>query len=398
MGPNSDILFALGGQSRFYGNWPETGCLDYDDTYQSNLFELHNVSQVKFVDPIGLDFHLQESSPAKDAGVTLANGPPIGIDYDEIVRADPKDQGAFEYVATTTTTTVPTTGLSTVTTCDMKVELHVVDQTRSTCNGNKVSCKVAITNSNFGTYLHDIEARVAQVTQEYSAKDASQHFDSAPAGLVMASGSTHNGCLTHPEADTNMMNVVIVCGTFRLNDQYVCASSEDLASEEAPTLEFMTLARGGGSSSSSNSSTRPAKSKRAKGSGGFFKRLLQEEESNEDLTVTFPQTYIWDETSGEEYFPMILSSVTVWEVDACLLLPPGHVLAAVLDADSAEPVPLEGECSHVMVPGEGVVLLFQTAEEIPWGTRALRNKKHPHEAGGGDIKGRIEATEKGGKK
>ena len=89
---------------------------------------------------------------------------------------------------------------------------------------------------------------------------------------------------------------------------------------------------------------------------------------------------------------MILSSLTVWTVDACLLLPTGHVLTAVVDANSTEPLPLDGECAHVVVPGADLVLLFQPVEGIPQGLRALKNKK----AGTNEIHGHIDATEKGG--
>jgi hypothetical protein len=135
---------------------------------------------------------------------------------------------------------------------------------------------------------------------------------------------------------------------------------------------------------------RAAKSKRAKGSGGF-NRFLQEGGDGSDLVVTFPQSFIW-ESSEELYYPMILSSLTVWTVDACLLLPPGHVLTAVMDANSTEPLLLDGECTHVTVPGEDLVLLFQPVEDIPWGSRALANKKSATD----EIRGHIKATEKGG--
>ena len=69
---------------------------DYDDAYSSNLFELDDAANINFANMLELDFHLDETSSAVDAGVALANGP-IGSDYDGITRSDPPDQGAFEY-------------------------------------------------------------------------------------------------------------------------------------------------------------------------------------------------------------------------------------------------------------------------------------------------------------
>lgn len=71
--------------------------MDYSNTFDANRFELASASPVVFVDPANLDFHLQASSPAINAGVALQNDPPIGLDFDGVVRVDPVDQGAFEY-------------------------------------------------------------------------------------------------------------------------------------------------------------------------------------------------------------------------------------------------------------------------------------------------------------
>jgi hypothetical protein len=136
---------------------------------------------------------------------------------------------------------------------------------------------------------------------------------------------------------------------------------------------------------------RAAKTKRAKGSGGF-KRLLQEQEQgDDDLLVTFPQSFVW-ESSEEVHYPMILSSLIVWEVDACVLLPSGHELVAVLDANATEPLPLNGECVQVVVPGEDLVLLFKATPDIF--SRALAGRKFKYN----EIQGHIEAIEGNSKK
>lgn len=72
-------------------------CMEYTDTFDNNIFELALASPVLFADPANLDFHLQASSPAINTGVALANDPPIGLDFNGVVRVDPMDQGAFEY-------------------------------------------------------------------------------------------------------------------------------------------------------------------------------------------------------------------------------------------------------------------------------------------------------------
>ena len=172
-----------------------------------------------------------------------------------------------------------------------------------------------------------------------------------------------------------------------------------------PKVRFITVTR----AKNKRRRRQAATTTRAKGRGGpFVGRLLQdaeeeEEENANDLVVTFPQAFEWEEGGDntteeeDEVYPMILSSNTTWEVDACLLLPPGHVLVAVLDADSDQPVPLEGECTQVVVPGEETVLLFQLGEEtVPW-TRALYKRLKQKKKKCDDVKdfhGHIEAVEK----
>ena len=121
---------------------------------------------------------------------------------------------------------------------------------------------------------------------------------------------------------------------------------------------------------------------------------MQEEENN-DLVVTFPQDWVWY-TNEELFYPMILSSAAIWEVDACLLLPPGHELVAVMNANSTEILPIEGECTHTTTGDYyELVLLFEVIdEENPWGDRAL--SKNKHSIARNEIKGHIEAKEKGG--
>ena len=275
--------------------------------------------------------------------------------------------------------------------CNFEVKLHIVDQTRSMCLKNKVSCKVIIFDDK---YIDDLEVKVVEVpAEDLDLSEASTYFDEALAeSATLAVASANDGSISYEPAVTGMVNVIVACGTFKRNSRRTCALSNDLATMgegETASLEFMLLIQKDTPSSSSRS--RAAKSKRAKGSGGF-KRLLQEEEveNGSDLVVTFPQSFVW-ESSEELYYPMILSSLTVWTVDACLLLPPGHVLTAVMDANSTEPLPLDGECAHVMVPGEDLVLLFQPVQDIPWGLRALAKKPAIDE-----IRGHIEANEKGG--
>jgi len=249
-----------------------------------------------------------------------------------------------------------------------------------------------MTNSNVDTYFDDgIEVRVAQLSQDYSANEAGTYFDSAPPGYAIASGNIDDSCLTYPEASEGMINIGIACATFKSTNQRVCTLSEDLAPEGTSlSFEFMSLIKAN-SSGATKTQARGAKSKRVKGNGKG--RLLQEEENIDDLVVTFPQDWVWG-TNEELFYPMILSSATIWEVDACLLLPPGHELVAVMNANSTEILPIEDECTHT-ITGDyyELVLLFEVIdEESPWGTRALRNKK----ARSSDIHGHIEAKEKGG--
>lgn len=200
-----------------------------------------------------------------------------------------------------------------------------------------------------------------------------------------------------------MINVAIACGTFKLDDsttKYLCAVSEDIASyadNEHILTKFMKLTLN--DSNKSSSGPRAAKSKRAKGSGGL-KRLLQEEEAVGDFEVTFPQDITWESGAGEVLYPMILTSNVTWTVDACLLLPSGHILTDIINAESNEPMPIDGACTHVVLPGEDLVLLFKTIEESSGRARALGNLFKGR--GGGrpqdsqDIQGHVVATQVSG--
>ena len=272
--------------------------------------------------------------------------------------------------------------------------LHIVDQTRSSCPNNKVSCKEIMTNANVDLYFDDgIEVRVVQLPH-YSANEAGIYFDSAPPGYAIASGNIDDSCLAYPEASEGMINIGIACATFKSTNQRVCALSEDLATEGSSlSFKFMSLIKAD-SSGETKTQARGAKSKRVKSNGK--RRLLQEEEENiDDLVVTFPQDWVWD-TNEELFYPMILSSAAIWTVDACLLLPPGHELVAAMNANSTEPLPLAGECTHTVVGDYyELVLLFEVIdEESPWGDRAL--SKNKHSIARNEIKGHIEAKEKGG--
>ena len=111
-------------------------CLDHEDTYASNLF---NLTQAKFVNPQVSDFHIQESSLAKDAGVALTTDHSIAQDFDGVIRVYRKDLGAYEYVEPTTTTTPPTTGVpnTAMSDCETAVEsVCVIDENY----GKMISC------------------------------------------------------------------------------------------------------------------------------------------------------------------------------------------------------------------------------------------------------------------
>ena len=69
-------------------------CMDYNYAYTDNLFHLADATPIHFVDPTNLDFHLQSSSPALSAGISLANNP-IELDYNGESRDDPPNQGAY---------------------------------------------------------------------------------------------------------------------------------------------------------------------------------------------------------------------------------------------------------------------------------------------------------------
>jgi len=284
----------------------------------------------------------------------------------------------------------------------MEFKLRIVDQTRSQCPNGKVSCSVSITSANSNSYdISNVEVRVAEVPEDYSPRDADMYFDNSDvsAGYTFGQG---NQCATYDQASEGMTNVIIVCADFTLTSgtERICSMSKNMR----PKVRFMTVTR-----TNRGRRGQAATTTRARGSSGpFVGRLLQEsseeEENANDLVVTFPQAFVWENTTGEdEVFPMILSSNTTWEVDACLLLPPGHVLVAILDADSDEPIPIEGVCSHVVVAGEDLVLLFSIAQEDPWsrtlkkriGMKSMIEKKKDKPKEGNDvIVGKITAEQK----
>lgn len=238
-----------------------------------------------------------------------------------------------------------------------------------------MSCKFFIDDTNVGDYFQEdtLEVRIAEVPEDYSVKEASSYFDGADPGFTIDNSASTDTCITYLAAGTGnrrlvtgMINVAIACGTFKLDDsttKYLCAVSEEIASyadNEHILTKFMKLTLN--DSNKSSSGPRAAKSKRAKGSGGL-KRLLQEEEAVGDFEVTFPQDITWESGAGEVLYPMILTSNVTWTVDACLLLPSGHILTDIINAESNEPMPIDGACTHVVLPGEDLVLLFKTIEE-----------------------------------
>ena len=94
LGSNATIYDSYGFK-RFYGNTNGVDgldCLNYTDTFNSNIFELDDASPVQFKDP-PYNFHLQETSPAVASGVALTNGPVVE-DFDGLVRSAP-DMGAY---------------------------------------------------------------------------------------------------------------------------------------------------------------------------------------------------------------------------------------------------------------------------------------------------------------
>ena len=275
----------------------------------------------------------------------------------------------------------------------MEFKLRIVDQTRSQCPNGKVSCRVSITSANSNSYdISNVEVRVAEVPEDYSPRDADMYFDSTDVSTGYTFGQG-NQCATYDVPSEGMTNVIIVCADFTLTSgtERICSMSKNMR----PKVRFMTVTR-----KNRGRRRQAATTTRARGSSGpFVGRLLQEsseeEENANDLVVTFPQAFVWENTTGEdEVYPMILSSNTTWTVDACLLLPPGHVLVAILDAGSDEPIPIEGVCSHVVVAGEDLVLLFSIAQEEPWSTRTLKRigmksmikkKKKDKPAEGNDV-------------
>ena len=260
-----------------------------------------------------------------------------------------------------------------VSTCNIEVEVHIVDQTRTQCPHGKVSCKIVLSNENIHLYselVADLHVKVVDAPADYSPADTEVLFNNAEAGFTINSGSSATDCITHSQASG--INLAVACGEF--NGERVCSSEEIVSSASGSTrIKFMTLTLS--SSNSSKSKSRAAKTKRAKGRGGFhLRRLLQEDESTDSmLNVVYPQSFTW-ESSGEDYYPMILSpDADTWTVDACVYVPTGHVLEAVLDGNS-EPLPLDGECTHVVVPGEDIVLLFKTVGGTSSGGSRLRKR------------------------
>ena len=286
----------------------------------------------------------------------------------------------------------------------MEFKLLIVDQTRSQCPNGKVLCRVSITSANSNSYdISNVEVRVAEVPEDYRPRDTEIYFDNSDvsAGYTFGQG---NQCARYEKASEGMKNVIIVCAEFNnltSGAERICSMSKNMR----PKVRFITVTR-----KNRGRRRQAATTTRARGSSGpFVGRLLQEsseeEENENDLVVTFPQAFVWENTTGEdEVYPMILSSNTTWTVDACLLLPPGHVLVAILDADSDEPIPIEGVCSHVVVAGEDLVLLFSIAQEEPWSRRTLKRigmtsmiekkKKDKPKEGNDVIAGKITAEQK----
>lgn len=264
-----------------------------------------------------------------------------------------------------------------VTTCNIEVEIHIVDQTRTQCPNGKVSCKIVISNDNIHLYselVADLHVKVVDAPVDYSPADTFQLFDNAEAGFTINSGSLATDCITHSQASG--INLAVACGKF--NGERVCSSEEIVSSaSDSIRIKFMTLTLS--SSNSSKSKSRAAKTKRAKGTGGFhLRRSLQEDEiADRMLSVVYPESFTWESSaSGEDYYPMILSPTDEenWTIDACLYVPIGHALEAVLDG-SSEPLPLDGECTHVAVQhGEGIVLLFKIVGGTSSGDNRLRKR------------------------
>jgi len=105
-GPNAENLEEPYGYKKFYGNTNGIvglDCLDYNDARENNVWHLVKSTTTTtggdFTNATDHDFHLVESSSARETGVVLTNGP-ILTDYDGIDRTVvPSDQGAYQFVS-----------------------------------------------------------------------------------------------------------------------------------------------------------------------------------------------------------------------------------------------------------------------------------------------------------
>eukprot|EP00588_Corethron_pennatum_P023729 CAMPEP_0194318730 /NCGR_PEP_ID=MMETSP0171-20130528/15292_1 /TAXON_ID=218684 /ORGANISM="Corethron pennatum, Strain L29A3" /LENGTH=344 /DNA_ID=CAMNT_0039075721 /DNA_START=341 /DNA_END=1375 /DNA_ORIENTATION=+ len=105
-GPNAEIMEEPYGYKKFYGNTNGIvglDCLDYHDARENNHWRLLDNATTTttgdFANATDHDFHLVESSSARETGVVLTNGP-ILTDHDGIRRTVvPSDQGAYQFVS-----------------------------------------------------------------------------------------------------------------------------------------------------------------------------------------------------------------------------------------------------------------------------------------------------------
>lgn len=233
---------------------------------------------------------------------------------------------------------------TTSTTCNVKIELHVVDQTKTKCNGDrdgKASCKVFLSDN--------MDIAIIATPSSYTPKMSDEYFDSANQRSTLPVD-----CISHPTAADGSY-LAVACGMF--NGERICASKKVNSGGET-VIKFMELTKKDSSIKMLGASIVQAKGPKRRRA----LRSLQEEATAEStLSVVYPQSFHWD--SSTEYYPMIFTSAETWTIDACLYIPAGHILSAVFDAESAAPLPINGECTHVLVPGEELVLLFQATSE-----------------------------------
>ena len=81
---------------------------------------------------------------------------------------------------------------ATVSTCNIEVEVHIVDQTRTHCPSGKVSCKIVLSNDNMHLYSHlvaGLNVKVVDAPADHSPTDIEELFNNADAGFSIASGS-----------------------------------------------------------------------------------------------------------------------------------------------------------------------------------------------------------------